>query len=629
MPSGRNIPGSGDMPADMRVLLIDDDPAHARHVAALLGTLDSPGIVLECAGGLADASERLAGHPPDVILLDLALSEAPGLDGLLRVRAESSAPIVVLAGNRQCELGERALRHGAHAHLQKDQLDPATLLRALERASATHSWILGPSLGIGDGELTQEPASLSQIECSNDDFGGGAAAQVLGSEVPLGDDAVERQAEGRVARRPAHSTRRSEGTSEAIGRPYEAIVEDVTERHAVEKKLHQAHKMEAVGRLAGGLAHDFNNMLGVIIGYSDLLLDQIAPGDPSRGQLQEIRKAGDRAASLARQFLAFSREESPEPRILSLNTVVTDLERMLRRLIREDIELHTFLAPSVGQIKSDLGQLEQVIINLVVNARDAMPHGGKLILETFNVDLNEVYALHHPPLVPGPYVCLAVADTGVGMSAETQEHIFEPFFTTKPKDHGTGLGLATVYGVVKKNNGYVWVYSEPGMGATFKVYLPRVGGLAELSSGARQAAAMPRRSETILLVEDEPALRTVTSAMLERGGYFVLEAANAAEAMAVAEEHAGQIDLLLTDVIMPGMNGPALAAKMARARPQIKVLFISGYTGSYVAHRGLIEESSLLLQKPFTPEVLLRKLQEILESLHRVEAVLETEAHRE
>ncbi len=782
------------MPADLQVLLIEDDPAQARHVAALLGTLGFPGIVLESVGGLADASERLAGHPPDVILLDLALSEAPGLDGLLRVSAESSAPIVVLAGNRQCELGERALRHGAHALLQKDQLDPATLLRALERASATHSWILGPSVAMaGDGEPALEPACLlSQIECSKHATLGltldgvitkwnlgaerlcrRAATEVVGrpiaSLVPLerrtewvgllerirqGESFVHRETailrkdgepldvmllaaparnpEGGTAgvfaiawditprKRTEEALRRSEASSRALieslpfgvlradrhgtivgANPalatmlghasptelvglhlreiyqdpgecrnvaeqprgglldaelhwkrqdgslltvrcewrsrvgardepcfYEAIVEDVTERHTAEKKLHQAQKMEAVGRLAGGLAHDFNNMLGVIIGYSDLLLDQIALGDPSRGQLQEIRKAGDRAASLARQFLAFSREESPEPRILSLNTVVTDLERMLRRLIREDIELHTFLAPSVGQIKSDLGQLEQVIINLVVNARDAMPHGGKLILETFNVDLNEIYALHHPLLVPGPYVCLAVADTGVGMSAETQEHIFEPFFTTKPKDHGTGLGLATVYGVVKKNNGYVWVYSEPGMGATFKVYLPRVGDLAELSSGACQAAAMPLRSETILLVEDEPALRTVTSAMLERGGYFVLEAANAAEAMAVAGEHAGQIDLLLTDVIMPGMNGPALAAKMARARPQMKVLFISGYTGSYVAHRGLIEESSLLLQKPFTPEALLRKLQEILESPHRVEAVLETEAHR-
>jgi two-component system cell cycle sensor histidine kinase/response regulator CckA len=672
----------------MKVLLIADDSAQARRVAALLETAGLPEIALDYAGGLPAASERLSAHSPDVILLDLALPEAPGLDGLLRVSAESSAPIVVLAGDRQRDLAERALRHGAHAHLQKDQLDAASLLRALDCASAPRLRALGHSAGLsGDvqeaeglarvlsTERTRTREALRRSESSfralierspygvlRADLDGTivganqALAAMLGYASPtqlIGlrlSDLYRQPAECRSIADQARcgptdaerQWKRQDGTPVAVryewcsadGTPgevllYEAIVEDITERLTLERKLRQALKMEAAGRLAGGLAHDFNNMLGVIIGYSDMLIDQVTPADPLRGQLEEIRKAGDRAASLARQFLAFTREESPEQRVLNLNTVVTDLECMLRRLIREDIELHTFLAPALGQIKSDQGQIEQVIINLAVNARDAMPQGGKLILETFNVDLNEVYALHHPPLVPGPYVCLAVADTGVGMSAETQAHIFEPFFTTKPKGHGTGLGLATVFGVVKQNNGYVWVYSEPGVGATFKVYLPRVGDLAERSSGPRQAGTLPRRSETILLVEDEPALRTVTGAMLQRGGYSVLEAANAAEALAVAEGHAGQIDLLLTDVIMPGMNGPALAAKLARTRPQMRVLFISGYTGSYVAHRGLIEESSLLLQKPFTSEALLRKLHEILDSPRPADVAVEAESHRE
>jgi len=392
------------------------------------------------------------------------------------------------------------------------------------------------------------------------------------------------------------------------------IGRDVTERVQLEQQLRQAQKMEAVGRLAGGIAHDFNNILTAITGYADLLLEDLAATDPRRQDADEIHKAADRAAGLTRQLLAFSRQQVLQPTVLEVNKLVADLEKMLRRLLGEDVELSTRLAPTTGRVKADPGQLEQVIMNLAVNARDAMPNGGKLTLETGNVNLDEAYAADHYPARAGPFVMLAVSDTGIGMSEETQAHMFEPFFTTKEKGKGTGLGLATVYGIIKQSGGFIWVYSEVGHGTTFKLYLPRVEELAERASAPAQAPARPvRGTETVLVVEDEAPVRNVARQVLERHGYTVLEAPSAEAALDLATRYTGTIHLLLTDVVMPGLNGRELASRLADLRPDARVIFMSGYTDDAVTRHGVLEPGSAYVQKPFTPDAIARRVREVLD----------------
>jgi two-component system cell cycle sensor histidine kinase/response regulator CckA len=390
-----------------------------------------------------------------------------------------------------------------------------------------------------------------------------------------------------------------------------AILRDITERKFLEKQLRQTQKMEAVGQLSGGIAHDFNNLLGVIIGYSEILEQRLPQNDPLRKECGQIKKAGESAASLTRQLLAFSRQQVLEPKILDLNDIVRHVETMLRRLIGEDIDLKATLGPALGCIKADQSQIEQVIMNLAVNARDAMPQGGKLMIETARVDLDEEYARLHPPQKPGPYVLLAVADTGIGMDAETQSRIFEPFFTTKELGKGTGLGLSTVYGIVRQSGGHIWVYSEPGQGTTFKIYLPRIGQSVRREKPAIGLTDSLRGTETILLVEDEDALRELTRTLLEGDGYTVLAAERPEKAIEIAVRHSGPIHLMLTDMVMPGMNGRVLAANLAAIRPALKVVYMSGYTG--FTHPGLADSGVPLLAKPFTRDGLLRKLHEVLE----------------
>ena len=392
-----------------------------------------------------------------------------------------------------------------------------------------------------------------------------------------------------------------------------AIGRDITESKQMEDMFRQAQKMEAVGRLAGGVAHDFNNMLSVIIGYSELLLERADTDGQVRKQCEEIKRAGDRAASLTRQLLAFSRQQVLEPRVLNLNTSVAEIEKMLRRLIGEDIDLRTSLDPTLGLVKADPGQIEQVIMNLAVNARDAMPEGGKLIIETSNTELDDEYALHHPPCIVGRYVILAVTDSGVGMSQETKTRIFEPFFTTKELGKGTGLGLSTVYGVVKQSGGYIWVYSEPGQGSVFKLYLPRVDGSEVQIRPAKSAPELLAGTETILLVEDEQSVRALTRNLLEQGGYTVLEADNGAHAVEIAKQHHGPIHLLLTDVVMPGMNGPAVAEMILPIHPEAKALYVSGYSSSFGTQTGLVPAGANLFQKPFSRAALLRKVRNLLD----------------
>ncbi|MBN1217818.1 MAG: response regulator [Anaerolineae bacterium] len=384
----------------------------------------------------------------------------------------------------------------------------------------------------------------------------------------------------------------------------------------LEDQLRQSQKMEAIGRLAGGMAHDFNNLLTVITGYSELLLYRhMAKNDPQYRDVEQIRKAGERASTLTRQLLAFSRQQVIQPEVLDLNTVITDLSRMLRRLVSEDIELITHLDSSSGHVKADIGQMEQVIMNLVVNAADAMPQGGKLTIKTSRVDVDEDYASRHIGLKPGAYVMLTISDTGVGMDKETQLHIFEPFFTTKEKGKGTGLGLATVYGIVQQNEGYISVNSQLGQGTTFRIYLPRLRQAAESASQSQTPAESKRGTETILLVEDEEMVRELARHVLLQDGYQILEAHNGREALKISEQYDAPIHLLLTDVVMPGgLDGQKVAQQLLAIHPEIKVLYMSGYVDEAVAQYGIIDSGATFLQKPFSPVTLSLRVREILDA---------------
>jgi len=384
-------------------------------------------------------------------------------------------------------------------------------------------------------------------------------------------------------------------------------------RHALEDQLEQSRKMEAVGRLAGGVAHDFNNLLTAILGYSNLVLDELEPGHPARADVEQMRRAGESAASLTQQLLAFSRKQILQPQVLDLNQVVTRADSLLQRLIGEHIALVTALDPSLEHVSADPGQLEQVILNLALNARDAMPQGGKLTIETANVELDDAYARQHGGSSPGRHVMLAVSDTGIGMDAETQARIFEPFFTTKRRGEGTGLGLATVYGIVTQSGGSIWVYSETGRGTTFKVYFPRAAQAED------HAVAAPRTdglegTETILLAEDQPEVRSVACAVLERYGYRVLQASRGDEALEILRTHPEPIHLLLSDVVMPSMSGPELARLVQLQRPGIRVLYASGYTDDAIVRHGMLDPGVSFLQKPFTPTALLTKIRELLDA---------------
>jgi two-component system, cell cycle sensor histidine kinase and response regulator CckA len=391
-----------------------------------------------------------------------------------------------------------------------------------------------------------------------------------------------------------------------------AFVSDISQRKTLEEQLMHAQKMEAVGRLAGGVAHDFNNMLTVITGYNRMILDELSPVDPLRGYAEEILKAADRAGALTNQLLAFSRRQIMQPRVISVNAVIEQTEKMLRRLIGEDIQLSMSLSVDAGNIKADPNHIAQAIVNLAVNARDAMPTGGRLTIETGNFHIDETYVRTHMGVKPGDFVMIAVSDTGIGMDSATRQRIFEPFFTTKERGKGTGLGLATVYGMVKQSGGDIWVYSEVGTGTTFKLYFPKVQEppVDAHSGGADKTKASD--GETILLVEDEKAVRDLTSRILQKLGYKVLPAASGEEAIRLGHANAGKIALLLTDVVMPNMSGRQVADALSQIQPGLKVLFLSGYTENTVVHHGVLDSAVDFLPKPFSREVLGQKIREIL-----------------
>jgi PAS domain S-box-containing protein len=623
------------------VLLVEDNPGDARLILELLGEVQAQAFDLERVDRLDRALTRLARTGVDVVLLDLGLPDSQGLDTFVRARRGApNEPIVVISGLDDERVALEAVRSGAQDYLVKGRIEGQLLARvlryaierkraeeALREREAYYRTILEH---IGDAVFIAAPDSryldVNPRACEltgysreellrlriSDTYAAEerAAAAALVSEVATGRPVVLERSlvrkDGTVLTVESNARRLPDGR--LLG-----AVRDITERKKLEDQLRQAQKLEAVGRLAGGVAHDFNNVLTAIFGYVDLVLEDVPAGSPPRQDLEEIRKAAERAAGLTRQLLAFSRQQVLQPVVLNVTDVVQDIDKMVRRLVGEDVAVRLNLASDVGNVRTDPGQLQQVIMNLVVNARDAMPTGGKLLIETDNADLTEQYAELHQPVTPGRYVMLAVSDTGTGMTAETRARIFEPFFTTKEKGRGTGLGLSTVYGIVKQSGGYIWVYSEPGRGTTFKIYLPRVDAPAEPVAAPREAGTLAG-TETILLAEDDAMLRPLTKGLLERLGYTVLEAENAHQALAATRAHGGPIHLLVADVVMPGPSGRDLARRLTESRPDTKVLYVSGYTDDAIVQHGMLEPGLNFLQKPFTPAALARKVREVLDA---------------
>jgi signal transduction histidine kinase/ActR/RegA family two-component response regulator len=460
-------------------------------------------------------------------------------------------------------------------------------------------WVLDPAT---DTVLEANNTAAALFEYSRDQFRGMPVQTIRAGEQRY------RTSSGRVieVETTGHAIRYGGVVAELI------VLMDVTQRRLLEDQLRQAQKMEAVGMLAGGVAHDFNNLLTIITGYSQLILNNLAPEDPNRQSAEQIMKAGERAATLTSQLLAFSRRQVLQPKVLDVNRLIGTLTSMLRRLIGEDIDLQLHLREGLGQVNADPGQIEQVLMNLVVNARDAMPRGGTLTIETANIDLDENYTRTHVTLKPGPYVMIAVSDTGTGMDDNTKAHAFEPFFTTKVQGRGTGLGLSTVFGIVRQSGGGVDIYSALGKGTSAKVYLPRIDQPEVIESSERRAK-VSQGTETILVAEDDEMVRSLVKETLQRHGYDVLDAAGPLEAQKISDSHRGAIHLLITDVVMPKVNGRDLAARLLRRRPAMKVLYMSGYTDGAVVNNGILRKEVAFLQKPFTPAALAEKVREVLE----------------
>jgi two-component system cell cycle sensor histidine kinase/response regulator CckA len=632
-----------------RLLLVEDNPGDARLLREMFKEQGSHNTEVTHVESVTEAEKHLAGREFDIILLDLGLPDAEGLGAVRRARAAAPrVPLVVLTGLDDESLAVQALQEGAQDYLVKGQIESRGLLRALryavERKNMEEALFLekerlrlqsaaleatadGVMITERDGSITWVNPAFSRITGFSAKEATGRKPSILrsGKHDDLFYDEMWKTILAGQVWDGELTNMRKDGqlyleaqtitpVRDARGEisHFVAVKRDVSNRRRFEEELRQSQKMEAVGRLAGGVAHDFNNILGVIMGYGEIVKRRMDAADPLQGKVAEILKAAVSAADLTRQLLAFSRKQILQPRVLDLNLVVADMDKMLRRLIGEDIELKTSLREPLGSVRADPGQIEQVLMNLVVNARDAMPGAGSLLIETAAVDLDASSLTLHPGARPGPHVLLAVSDTGEGMDKETVSRIFEPFFTTKALGKGTGLGLSTVYGIVEQSGGHVDVYSEKGLGTTFKVYLPRIEGTVT-RVGVEPAPRPPRaESETVLLVEDEPALRSMICETLAEGGYRVLEAGTPRQALDVAAAHHGLIDAVLTDVIMPGMSGRELADRLRPLRPEAPVVYMSGYTDDAIGHHGLLDPGTLFLQKPFTADALLWKLHETL-----------------
>ena len=633
----------------VRILLLEDVPADA---ALIQRELTKAGLVFvsQQVDTRVAFEEALRIFAPDVILSDHGL---PGFDGaaaLQFVRERFPAlPVILVTGSLNEETAVEFMKAGAADYVLKDHLTrlPQAIKRALResrlreerelavaalRASEEQYRALFENtpypMWVFDLEthrlLAVNSAAIAHYGYRREEF---LALKIEDLRAPEDIPALEQHLATKEA--GYHTTgpwrhRKKDGTLIEVqtsgheitfaGRRAELVViDDVTERKRLEEQFRQAQKMEAVGRLAAGVAHDFNNLLTAILGTTDLMIEDLPADDPDREGLLDIRGAAERAAVLTRQLLTFSRQQVVSPRMLRLNELITDLVKLLRRLLGEDVTIASALAPDCGAVKADPGQLEQVLVNLAVNARDAMPNGGRLTIETRNVDLDADYPTERVMIPAGRYVMLAVTDNGTGMDAQTNARIFEPFFTTKPVGKGTGLGLATVYGVVQQTGGYIWLYSELGHGTSFKIYLPRVDADGPQPAEEEQRASALDGSETVLVAEDEEAVRLIIAKALEARGYRVLSARDGTEALELAAGH-GRIDLLVTDVVMPDMNGRELSRRFTEARPNLRTLYLSGYTDDAMLHRGVLQEGVAFLQKPFSLGALARKVRDVIEA---------------
>jgi signal transduction histidine kinase/DNA-binding response OmpR family regulator len=638
----------------LSILVVEDERAH---VDAIERAFRSSGVdaSMQVAGSLREFREAVDSVLPDIAILDLNLPDGQALEALTSPSENAQFPMLIMTSHGDEQIAVDAMKAGALDYIVKSPESFRDIPRMVDRA--LREWELIRARETAERELKQSEVRIRAVydhlpgptlvwQRRGDDFilttfnvaasilTGGSIANYVGHPVddpppgfpPLKPDIV------RCFRDRASIKKEMDyhpPTSDVASRlritfgfvPPDMVLihaTDVTEQLKTEEQLRVAHRMEAIGRLAGGVAHDFNNMLSVILNYADFALGDIADDSPLRQYLLAIQTAGERAANLTHQLLAFSRKQLVQPRVLGLNDVVNRTVEMLRRLLGEDIELEIALQPGLGVVKADPSQMEQVLMNFVINARDAMPNGGKLIIETANAALDGDYVGRHMAAVrQGEYVLLSVTDTGCGMDKETQARLFEPFFTTKEIGKGTGLGLAMVYGIVKQSNGYVWAYSEPGNGATFKVYLPRVRKESAAMSLLGRAVTQALANETILLVEDEDEVRRIAKHILEKAGYRILSAADGHAALAISEEHSGDIHLLLTDVIMPGMSGKDLSERLMAVYPDLRVLYMSGYTDNAIFHHGVLDPGTHFIGKPFTAAELTCKIREVLDAQPR------------
>jgi len=567
------------------ILIVDDYATNREVIVTLLGYYGHR--MLEAKDGLEGLSIVHAENP-DLIIADVMMPTMNGFEFVSKLRQDPTTariPVVFYSATFQdAEMVALARASGVSRLLPKPA-EPEEVLRVVNEALSSR-----------EPDAPPVPTKEGTIE----------VVQILNNKLfeKIGElEELNDQLEQRIAERTA-----------ALEQTNRRLHEEIEERAKAEKELRQVQRLDAIGRLAGGIAHDFNNLLGVILGQSEILLDRFRE-EATFHSLEMIKESAQRGATLTRQLLAFSRRQVLEPRVLNLNVILGDVEKLLRRVIGEDIELKFQTDAKLGSVEADPGQLEQVIVNLAINARDAMPSGGKLTITTANVKLDESYVDRRVVVRPGSYVQLGVTDTGCGMDEQTQSRIFEPFFTTKAVGKGTGLGLATVYGIVKQSGGYIWVYSEPGHGTAFRIYLPMVEALAEGPARVEPREEPLRGSGTILIVEDDAPLREVTCEFLKSSGYTVLEAESPDEALRAVERHEGPIDLLLTDMIMPKMNGRELATRLSAARPGMKILYVSGYADGIVRDdaQRVLEPGLAFLQKPYTRYALTRKVREVLE----------------
>jgi signal transduction histidine kinase len=597
----------------LKVLVVDDDAQMLRSISDIL-RLGGYSAVIAGTGSEAIDITRKMKFGPAVALVDLQLPDMDGIELVGRLREIAGlTEVVILTGNASVDSAVRALRENSNDYLVKP-VQPEHLIGTIERAA--ERWQrrrAEEAMRQSQDRLRLIFDHVSDALYVADDAGriidaNPAACALSGRSLEV----IQTLTMADVLPQNGGNVLDVRSTAFAPG-VLVYTVRDLTRERKLEDQLLQAQKMEAVGQLAGGVAHDFNNLLTVIMSYSSMLLTDGGPGDSNRDDIQAISDAAVRAAALTRQLLAFSRKQVLQLQPVNVNAVVTDVEKMLRRLIGEDISLSTHLDPQLALINADPGQLEQVLLNLAVNARDAMPNGGSLSITTDNADLSEEHGERHMGAAPGKYIMLAVTDTGTGMTKEVQQRLFEPFYTTKGAGKGTGLGLATVHGIVKQLGGDVYVYSELGHGTTFKVYFPHLTTIPDVMVAAAEHREAPRGTETILLAEDDDALRSLGARVLGTFGYNVLVARTGADALRIVVEHDGPIDLVATDVVMPEMSGSQLVAKVLKARPGIRVLFMSGYTDDEVMRRGVIDGQTAFLQKPFTPDMLAHKVRAVLD----------------